>query len=154
MIIQTNDLCKTYGRHNALSGLNLSIPEGAALALIGANGAGKTTAIKVMTNILAPSAGSATVLGVDSRQLSPREFSQIGYVSENQNMPGRLGQSPNTCRICGRSIPTWDRELEVLNSCAIEIARQPQNPRTVARNAHEVEAGLRPAVPAQTAGAG
>ncbi len=57
MIIQTDALQKTYGRHNALRGLNLSVPEGAALALIGANGAGKSTAIKVMMNILAPSGG-------------------------------------------------------------------------------------------------
>jgi ABC-2 type transport system ATP-binding protein len=90
MTVQTSELCKAYGRHDALRGLSLSVPEGAALALIGANGAGKTTAIKVLMNILAPSAGTATILGVDSRRLSCREFAQIGYVSENQNMPGRL----------------------------------------------------------------
>jgi ABC-2 type transport system ATP-binding protein len=111
VIIQTNDLCKAYGRHNALRGLTLSVPEGAALALIGANGAGKTTAIKVLMNMLAPSAGTATVLGVDSTRLSPREFSQIGYVSENQNMPGRLtvAQYLAHLRPLYRS---WDRELE------------------------------------------
>ena len=111
MIIQTHALCKTYGRHNALRGLNLSVPEGAALALIGANGAGKTTAIKVMMNMLAPSAGMATILGIDSTRLSPREFSQIGYVSENQNMPGRLTVAQYLAHL--RPLyPSWDRELE------------------------------------------
>jgi ABC-2 type transport system ATP-binding protein len=94
-----------------LRGLGLSIPEGAALALIGANGAGKTTAIKVMMNILAPSSGTALVLGVDSRRLSPREFSQIGYVSENQNMPARLTVAQYLSHL--RPLyGTWDRELE------------------------------------------
>ena len=73
-----------------MRGLSFSVPEGSAFALIGANGAGKTTTIKVLMNIIEPSRGSATVLGVDSRKISPRELSQIGYVSENQDMPERL----------------------------------------------------------------
>jgi ABC-2 type transport system ATP-binding protein len=90
MIIQAASLHKSFGRHEALRGLSLSVPEGSAYALIGANGAGKTTTIKVLMNITEPSDGEAMVLGVDSRRLSPREFAQIGYVSENQEMPGRL----------------------------------------------------------------
>jgi ABC-2 type transport system ATP-binding protein len=125
MIIQTHDLRKAYGRHNALRGLSLSVPEGAALALIGANGAGKTTAIKVMMNILTPSAGSATILGVDSRQLSRREFSQIGYVSENQNMPGRLTVAQYLSHL--RPLySNWDRELE---SSMLAQLRLPPNRR-------------------------
>jgi ABC-2 type transport system ATP-binding protein len=110
-MIQTDGLRKAYGRHDALRGLNLSVPEGAALALIGANGAGKTTAIKVMMNVLAPSAGTATILGVDSRRLSPREFAQIGYVSENQNLPARLTVTQFLSHL--RPLyPTWDGALE------------------------------------------
>src|SRR5579863_974844 len=90
MIIEARDLQKSYGRTDALRGLSLSVPEGSAFALIGANGAGKTTTIKVLMNILEPSGGSASVLGVDSRALSPREMAQIGYVSENQDMPERM----------------------------------------------------------------
>jgi ABC-2 type transport system ATP-binding protein len=126
MIIQTDDLRKAYGRNNALRGLSLSVPEGAALALIGANGAGKTTAIKVMMNILAPSAGSATILGVDSRQLSRREFAQIGYVSENQNMPGRLTVAQYLAHL--RPLySNWDRELE---SSMLAQLRLPPNRMT------------------------
>jgi ABC-2 type transport system ATP-binding protein len=111
MIIQTESLSKAFGRHEALHGLNLSVPEGSAYALIGANGAGKTTTIKLLMNIIEPSRGAATVLGVDSRQLSPREFAQIGYVSENQDMPGRLtvGQYLDYLR---PFYATWDRDLE------------------------------------------
>lgn len=111
MIIQTENICKQFGAHGALKGLNLSVPEGSAFALIGANGAGKTTTIKVLMNMLSPSSGSATVLGVDSRKLSPRELATIGYVSENQDMPKRLtvGQYLNYLR---PFYPTWDRQLE------------------------------------------
>lgn len=111
MIIQTRDLCRAYGRNDALRGLSLSVAEGAALALIGANGAGKTTTIKVLMNMLTPSAGSAMVLGVDSRRLSRTEFAQIGYVSENQRIPGRLTVSQYLAYL--RPLYTsWDRELE------------------------------------------
>ncbi len=111
MIAQTHELRKSFGRHEALRGLSLSVPEGSAYALIGANGAGKTTTIKVLMNILEPCGGSAAVLGIDSRRLSPRELAQIGYVSENQDMPGRLTvrQYIDYLR---PFYATWDRKLE------------------------------------------
>jgi ABC-2 type transport system ATP-binding protein len=111
MIIETDDLWKAYGRHDALRGLSLSVPQGSAFALIGANGAGKTTTIKVLMNILTPTRGSATVLGVDSRRISPSEFAQIGYVSENQDMPGRLTVSQYLDYL-RPFYPSWDRTLE------------------------------------------
>jgi len=111
VIIQTSDLHKAYGRHDALRGLNLTVPDGSAFALIGANGAGKTTTIRVLLNLLAPSAGTATVLGVDSRRLSRLELTQIGYVSENQRMPGRLTVSQYLAHLRA-FYANWDGELE------------------------------------------
>src|SRR5436189_1116850 len=49
----------------------------------------QTCALPIL-NILDPTRGSATLLGVDSRKISPRELAEIGYVSENQDMPARL----------------------------------------------------------------
>jgi ABC-2 type transport system ATP-binding protein len=89
-MIQVNGLCKSFGRFEALHSTSFSVTKGSAFALIGANGAGKTTCIKILVNILQPSRGTATVLGVDSRRISPRELERIGYVSENQEMPSRL----------------------------------------------------------------
>ena len=54
---------------------------------MGANGAGKTTLIKLLMNIYRPTSGSATVLGIASNRLAGRRFRNIGYVSENQEMP-------------------------------------------------------------------
>src|SRR6267154_2096198 len=89
-MIRAENLCKKFGRFDALRGLSFDVPDGSAFALIGANGAGKTTTIKVLMNIFEPTRGSATLLGVDSRKVSRRELAQIGYVSENQDMPARL----------------------------------------------------------------
>ena len=134
MTIQTSGLFKAYGRHDALRGLSLSVPEGAAFALIGANGAGKTTTIKVLMNIQAPSAGMATVLGVDSRRLSCREFAQIGYVSENQNMPGRLTVAQYLAHL--RPLySNWDRELEC--SILAQLRLPPD------RKIHDLSHGMR-----------
>jgi ABC-2 type transport system ATP-binding protein len=111
MIINADNLQKAFGKFDALRGLSMAIPEGSVFALIGANGAGKTTTIKVLMNLVRPTAGSATVLGVDSRKLSPHERAQIGYVSENQEMPGRLSVSQYLDYL--RPLySTWDLQLE------------------------------------------
>jgi ABC-2 type transport system ATP-binding protein len=90
MIIKVHDLWKRYGRFDALKGLEFEVSEGSAFALVGPNGAGKTTTIKILVNLLESSRGTATILGVESRSISPRELADIGYVSENQDLPGRL----------------------------------------------------------------
>jgi ABC-2 type transport system ATP-binding protein len=110
-MIRAENLWKTFGQHNAVRGLSLTVPEGSAYALIGANGTGKTTTIKILMNILKPSHGRATVLGIDSRKLSPRELVKIGYVSENQELPERLTVQ-QYCDYLRPFYPTWDRKLE------------------------------------------
>ena len=112
-MIRVADLWKTFGRYDALRGLSFEVPEGSALALIGANGAGKTTTIKILMNIFKASRGMATVLGVDSRAISPRELTQIGYVSENQEMPGRLTVDEYLDYL-RPFYPGWDKGLETL----------------------------------------
>jgi len=111
MIVRTDNLWKKFGRVGALRGLTLNVPEGSAFALLGGNGAGKTTAIKVLMNILEPTDGAATILRVDSRRISPRELAQIGYVSENQHIPGRM-TVPAYIHYLRPFYPNWDRTLE------------------------------------------
>lgn len=110
-MIHVENLWKRFGRFDALRGLSFDVPEGSAFAMIGANGAGKTTTIKVLMNILEPSRGSATMLGVDSRRISPCELRQIGYVSENQDMPARLTVAEYVAYL-RPFYPTWDQQLE------------------------------------------
>jgi len=87
-VLTTHELSKRYRKHVALDKLSVSIPEGSVYALLGANGAGKTTALKLLMNLHPATSGEARVLGIDSRQLQGRHFEQIGYVSENQDLPG------------------------------------------------------------------
>jgi ABC-2 type transport system ATP-binding protein len=110
-VIETHDLAKSYGGFGALHGLNLTVPEGSVFALVGASGAGKTTTIKILLNMLDPTRGRATILGVDTRHLGPRVLEEIGYVSENQALPPRLrvGQFFDYLRPC---YSTWDWHLE------------------------------------------
>ncbi len=110
-IIETTQLSRRYWRTEALRDLTLAVPTGSVFALLGANGAGKTTALKVLMNLLPPTTGSARVLGVDSRSLGERERAQIGYVSENQKLPVwmTVRQLLDYCR---PFYPTWDPALE------------------------------------------
>jgi ABC-2 type transport system ATP-binding protein len=86
-ILRAIDLSKRFRGTVALDRLNLDVPEGGVYGLVGPNGAGKTTAIKVFMNLIRPTSGLAEVFGHDSRRLAPFDFTQIGYVSENQEMP-------------------------------------------------------------------
>jgi ABC-2 type transport system ATP-binding protein len=110
-IIETKNLTRRFGRAEAVHELTLAVPAGSVTALLGPNGAGKTTTIKMLMNLLRPTAGEATVLGVDSRKLGERELAQLGYVSENQQLPVwmTVRQFLDYCR---PFYPTWDRDLE------------------------------------------
>jgi ABC-2 type transport system ATP-binding protein len=108
--IRCTELSKKFRGVRAVDRLNLSVPEGAIYALVGTNGAGKTTTIKTLMNILRPSGGSAEVLGIDSRRISPSELAQIGYVSENQEMPEWMTVKYLLAYL-KPFYPTWDDEL-------------------------------------------
>ena len=110
-MIETHGLSKNYRNCGALRALSFKVPEGSAFALVGANGAGKTTLIKILMNLIQATSGTAYVLGVDSRQLSPQQFRRIGYVSENQESPGKLTVS-RYLNYLRRFYPDWDIALE------------------------------------------
>ena len=63
--VETKGLTKHFGPVQALSGLDLAVPAGTLYALLGVNGAGKSTAIKILTGLLPPSGGEARILGYD-----------------------------------------------------------------------------------------
>lgn len=109
-MIDTYGLRKTFGKLDAVQGLDLHVKQGSATALVGANGAGKSTTMRLIMNLLQPDAGSAEVLGVDSRRLGPREMQRIGYVAESQKLPAflKLGQY---LTYLSALYPAWDGEL-------------------------------------------
>jgi ABC-2 type transport system ATP-binding protein len=119
--IRTENLSKHFRHTTALDGLDLDVPEGSIYGLVGPNGAGKTTAIKVLMNILRPTGGRSEVLATDSRRLQPRHFAQIGYVSENQEMPDWMTVE-YFLKYLSSFYPTWDTSLEA------ELVKQFQLP--------------------------
>ena len=85
--IRAVDLVMNFHSVPVLNGLNMTVEEGSVFGLVGPNGAGKTTTIKILMNIHRATSGHAEILGVDSRSIGPDLLAQIGYVSENQEMP-------------------------------------------------------------------
>jgi ABC-2 type transport system ATP-binding protein len=124
-ILKTIDLAKHFRRNTVLSGLNLAVPEGSLYGLVGPNGAGKTTTIKILMNIIGSSGGRAEALGVDSRRLGPKEFAQIGYVSENQEMPEWMTVEYFLAYL-RPFYPAWDlaREKELLRQFELPLDRK------------------------------
>jgi ABC-2 type transport system ATP-binding protein len=109
-VIVTERLTRRFGSIEAVRDLSLTVPDGSICGFIGANGAGKTTTLKLLMNLIAPTSGRATVLGVDSRKLGPAQFAQIGYVSENQELPDDL-TTRQLLAYLRPFYPTWDVAL-------------------------------------------
>ena len=64
-IIEIQNLSKYYGKTRGIDGINLTIEEGEIFGFIGPNGAGKSTTIRILLNLIFPSAGTARIMGKD-----------------------------------------------------------------------------------------
>jgi ABC-2 type transport system ATP-binding protein len=100
--IKTTGLTKHYGDVEALVDLDLEVRAGEVFGFLGPNGAGKTTTIRTILDELRPTAGSATVLGMDTHERSVEIRHHIGYV------PGDLAMYPN---LTGRDTLTYFANL-------------------------------------------
>jgi ABC-2 type transport system ATP-binding protein len=80
--IVTKGLRKVFGKLVAVEGLDLEVRRGEIFGLLGPNGSGKTTAIRMLTGLLPPTAGSATVVGVDVVKSPELVRRRIGYMSQ------------------------------------------------------------------------
>lgn len=79
-IIEIKDFSKSYGKFLAVDSLDLEIDEGEIIGFVGKNGAGKSTTIRCMMNILFPSKGSITIAGLDSAQNAKELRKVISYM--------------------------------------------------------------------------
>jgi ABC-2 type transport system ATP-binding protein len=121
--IETQGLTRRFRRKESVRQVNLTVPEGSVYALIGPNGAGKTTTIKLLMNLLRPSAGRATILGVDSTALGVPQFQRIGYVSESQHLPDWM--TPDQLfDYCRGLYPSWDTELAAALRETLRLRRE------------------------------
>ena len=100
-IISTRGLSKRYGRQFALHDLDLDVVQGEVLGYLGPNGAGKTTTIRLLLGLIAPTAGSATMFGLDVQRQATQLHRRVAYVPGEANLwPGLTGRE--TLALLGR----------------------------------------------------
>ncbi|MBS1006663.1 ABC transporter ATP-binding protein [Levilactobacillus brevis] len=93
--IQVQHLAKHFKTTSALRDLSFTVHQGEIFGFLGPSGAGKTTTLKILTGQLAPSAGTATVLGHDVTQLTPAIYEHVGIVTHNSGLYDRLSVTAN-----------------------------------------------------------
>jgi ABC-2 type transport system ATP-binding protein len=88
LIIETVGLMKRYKDVTALDGLKLAVPAGSIYGLLGRNGAGKTTAIKILMGMVRPSGGRASVFGLAADQSAPSVAirQRTGFVNDDRDL--------------------------------------------------------------------
>ena len=79
-MIKTTNLTKSYGKARGVTGLTLHVPEGSCFGFIGPNGAGKSTTIRTLLGLIAPTSGSAEVMGLDCVRDRTAILAQVGYM--------------------------------------------------------------------------
>ena len=90
--IEFHNLSKRYGARNALDGVTIQLPEGASLGLLGRNGAGKTTALRLLLGFGRPSSGTIRLQGRDP--MDPMSRIGVGYLPERLELPAQMSVHP------------------------------------------------------------
>ncbi|HEY5124366.1 MAG TPA: ATP-binding cassette domain-containing protein, partial [Ignavibacteria bacterium] len=84
-VIDITDLSKFYGKARGIEHVNLEINEGEIFGFIGPNGAGKSTTIRILLNLIFPTAGSARIMGMDIISETKKIKRFVGYVPSDAN---------------------------------------------------------------------
>jgi ABC-2 type transport system ATP-binding protein len=110
--VRFDGLEKRYGTTDALDGFTARVPRGSITAMLGRNGAGKSTAIRCALGLLHPDAGRVRLLGEDSRRIRSATRARIGYASSTMALDPRA--SIDELEDLGAALyPTWDRALSL-----------------------------------------
>ncbi len=118
-IIEIKNLCKSFGNVKAVDDISFCVKEGELFAFLGVNGAGKSTTISIICNMLSKDSGSVTVNGTDISENEDKLKSEIGVVFQNSLLDRALTVKDNLrCRaalygICGKD---FDLKLQSLAS--------------------------------------
>jgi ABC-2 type transport system ATP-binding protein len=106
-VVHVSQLTRRFGGKTALDSVNLSLPRGGVYGLVGANGAGKTTLIKHLLGLLRAETGTVRVLGHDPVADPAAVLSRIGYLSEENDLPGWM-RVDELIRYSRAFYPGWD----------------------------------------------
>jgi ABC-2 type transport system ATP-binding protein len=120
-IISVSALTRRFGATTALAAVSLSLPRGTVYGLVGANGAGKTTLIKHLLGLLRAESGSVRVFGLDPVADPVAVLSRIGYLSEENDLPGWM-RVEELIRYSRAFYPAWDDAYaeELLRAFALD----------------------------------
>jgi len=117
-MITAANLHKSFGSTRAVNGINLNIAPGEIYGLVGADGAGKTTTLRLLCGALRPDQGSVTIAGLDMERQTEQAREQIGYLSQRFSMYEDLTVLENIrffAEVRGLSAEEWyPRSLEIL----------------------------------------
>lgn len=113
-VIQTQGLTKRYGKHLAVEDLTLRVTQGSVYGLVGPNGAGKTTVLRMLVDILRPSAGSLRVLGEDPRRAGAALRRRIGYLPGEIHLRDRISGAVFLRHMAQLSGPVADGRIAAL----------------------------------------
>ncbi len=106
-VLRAQGLKRSFGKVSAVDGLDLTVYQGEIYGFLGVNGAGKTTAIRLLMGIIKADDGSLELLGEKTRRTTIQQKQSIGYVSQEQTFYPWM-----TCRALGRFVgglyPSWD----------------------------------------------
>ncbi|MEM1107681.1 MAG: ABC transporter ATP-binding protein [Planctomycetota bacterium] len=108
--IEAHGLTRCFGNHRAVDQVSLAVPTGGVFALLGRNGSGKSTMVKMMLGLLEPTQGRATVLGCDSRALTPAVRARIGYLPEGHPVYGWM-RVRDTAKFQKKFFARWNQDL-------------------------------------------
>jgi sodium transport system ATP-binding protein len=89
-MIRIDELSKAYGDFQAVRGLSLSVAAGEVYALLGANGAGKTTALRCLATLLRPTSGTASIAGYDAARQPLEVRRRLGFLAASMGLYERL----------------------------------------------------------------
>lgn len=123
--IEAHGLTKAFGRRRALDDVTFTLPAGAFLSIFGPNGAGKTTLLRVLSTLARPSAGTATIVGFDSKEEPDRVRAHIGMVSHASMLYPDLTPLENLVlygKLYGVADPEA-RALELLEAVGLSVRR-------------------------------
>lgn len=109
--LELTGVSKTFGATVALADLTLHVAQGAFLGLLGRNGAGKSTTLKIATGLIRPTAGSVRVLGLDLESNLLAVKRQIGVMPEEMALLDRLS-GPQYLRFVGRMYALEDETID------------------------------------------